>query len=80
MPLTGSDAALSALLFSNVQTALAATGKPPLPSSLPNLQALCDGLAKGIILHLLAAGSVSPGQLVVTNTGSGTVTTPGLFI
>lgn len=80
MPLTGSDTLFSATLYTSINAALASTGAPPLPTSAGHLKAFCDGLAQAILAHLLLNGTVAPGQAVVTNTGAGATSTPGVFL
>ena len=77
MPITGTDTVLKSLLMSMIQAELAAIGKPPLPSSLPNLEAMCAGIAKGMTQYLLAHLQIAPGQVVTTPVGPGATTTPG---
>ena len=66
--LTGTESALSALLFSNIEAKLTgATGKPMLEPTY--LKALCDAISESLIPHLVANIQVNPGQIVTGATG-----------
>jgi len=77
MPLVGSEAVLGAQILSMVQAELAATGQPPDPTSIPNLQAFCNGIAKAIVPHLVAFAQVAPGQVTAGSPTTQVTTTPG---
>jgi len=77
MPLMGTETVLGAQIFSMVQAELASTGQPPDPTSLPNLQAFCNGIAKAIIPHIVSFAQVAPGQLTAGSPASQVTTTPG---
>ena len=80
MPLAGTETVLGAQIFSMVQSELAATGHPPDPASLPNLQAFCNGIAKAIIPHIVSFAQVAPGQLTAGSPASQVTTTPGTIM
>lgn len=77
MPLLGSESVLGAQIFSMVQAELAATGHPPGPASLPNLQALCNGIAKALIPHIVSFAQVAPGIATAGSPSAQVTVAPG---
>lgn len=80
MPLMGSETVLAAQMFSLVQAELAATGQPPDPASLPNLQAFCNGLAKAIVPHIVSFAQVAAGIPTAGTPSAQATVAPGVII
>lgn len=64
--LAGTEAALAATMFSLVTAEI---GKPPNPEASKQLKALCTGIAKAIVPHIVANAQVAPGIPITPVTG-----------
>ena len=60
MPLTGTEQALAASMFSMVK---AEVGSLPNPQAENQLRKLCQGLAKAIVPHITMNAQVTPGSI-----------------
>jgi hypothetical protein len=80
MPLMGTETVLGAQIFSMVQAELSSTGHPPDPTSLPNLQAFCNGIAKAIVPHIVSFAQVAPGIPTAGSPASQVTVGPGTLL
>jgi len=77
MPLTGTESILAANMFVLVTAEL---GAPPNPQASKQLKALCSGLAKAIVPHIVSMAQVQPGQLTAGTPAAQVTTTPGIIM
>ena len=74
MPLTGSESLLAATMFTLVTAEI---GAPPNPQASKQLKALCSGIAKAIVPHIVANAMIPPGQATAGSPVAQVTTTPG---
>jgi hypothetical protein len=77
MPLTGTEQILAASMFTMVQ---AEVGALPNPEAIKQLKALCNGLAKAIVPHIVANAMIPAGIGTAGSPTAQLTVTPGTII
>lgn len=77
MPLTGTESALAASMYAMVTAEI---GAPPNPEASKQLKALCSGIAKAIVPHIVSMAQVAPGIPTAGSPVAQATTAPGTII